>query len=50
MIDTGCDKRGWFRAACHVSDFHNHNASEKLGLETRIEVQYGYTTYIKLLT
>ena len=30
MIDTGCDKRAWLRAACHVSDVRNYTASEKL--------------------
>ena len=30
IIDTGCDNREWFIAACHVSDVHNHTASEKI--------------------
>ena len=50
MIDTGCDKRGWFRAACHVSDVHNHTASERIGWVTPIEVRDGYTPDITLLT
>ena len=29
MIDTSCDKRAWFRAACHVSDVHNNTEFEK---------------------
>ena len=31
IIDTDYDNRACFRAACHVSDVHNHTASEKLG-------------------
>ena len=30
IIDTGCDKRAWFRAAFHVSYLHNHTTSDKL--------------------
>ena len=30
IIDTGCDKRAWFRVAFHVSYLHNHTASDKL--------------------
>ena len=31
MIDAGCEKRAWFRTSLHVSDVHNHTASNKLG-------------------
>ena len=50
MIDTGCDNRAWFRAACHVADVHNHTASERLGWATPIEVRDGITPDITLLT
>ena len=50
MIDTGCDKRSQFRAACHVSDFHNQTASDKMVFATTIEVRDGYTPYTTLLT
>ena len=50
MIDTGCNKREWFRAAFHVSDVHNNNASKKLGWGMPIEVRDGYTPDITLLT
>ena len=50
IIDTDSDKREWFIAVCHVSDVHNHTASEKLGWETPIEVRFGYTRDATLLT
>ena len=50
MVDTSCDKRAWFISACHFSDFHNHNASEKLVWSTPIQVRYGYTPDVTLLT
>ena len=50
MIDTNCDKRECFIAACYVSDSHNHTESEKLEWAMPIEVRDGYTPDIKLLT
>ena len=50
IIDTDCDNRAWFRAACHVSYVHNHTASERIGWVPPIEVRYGYTTDVTLLT
>jgi hypothetical protein len=43
MIDTGCDPRAWFRAACHVADVHNHTACEIINYRTPTEVRDGYT-------
>ena len=43
FIETGCDPRVWFRAACHVADIHNHTASKVLGYRTPYEMQYGHT-------
>ena len=50
IIDTGCDKMAWFRAACHFSDLHNHTASEKIGWSKPVEDSNGYTMNITLLT
>ena len=50
MIGTGCDKRAWFRSAFRVLYVHKHTEYEKLGWETTVEVRYGYTLDITLLT
>ena len=50
IIDTDYDNRACFRAACHVSDVHNHTASERIGWVTPIEVRDGYTPDVTLLT
>jgi len=43
MIDTGCDPRAWYKAACHVADIENHTAKPILQYRTPVEVRDGYT-------
>ena len=43
MIERGADPRAWFLAAEHVSDLHNHTASEVLKGRTPKEVRDGET-------
>ena len=48
-MDTGCDPRAWFRAACHVADISNHTAKASLKYRTPIELRDGYTPDISAL-
>ena len=49
MMDTGCDPRAWFRAACHVADVSNHTAKASLRYRTPIEARDGSTPDISAL-
>ena len=49
MIESGCDPRAWFKAACHVADVSNHTAVKSLGYRTPIEVRDGETPDISAL-
>jgi hypothetical protein len=49
MIDTGCDPKAWFIAACHVADISNHTASETLNYRTPLEARDGETPDISAL-
>jgi len=49
MIDTGCDPRAWFKAACHVAAIHNHTARKTLLYRTPLEVRDGLTPDISAL-
>ena len=49
MIDSGCDPRAWFKAACHVADISNHTAHESLNFRTPLEARDGETPDISAL-
>jgi hypothetical protein len=49
MIDSGCDPRAWFKAACHVADINNRTAHKGLNYRTPLEVRDGYTPDISSL-
>ena len=49
MIDSGCDPRAWFKAACHVADVSNHTAVKSLEYRTPIKIRDGETPDISAL-
>ena len=49
MIDSGCDPRAWFKAACHVADISNHTAHQTLNYRTPLEARDGETPDISAL-
>ena len=49
MIDSGCDPRAWFKAACHVADISNHTSVQALEYRTPLETRDGETPDISAL-